>query len=285
MAHKPHSFLASATPTPRDIRDYSLGSLTPPVDYPSVFMQDNAWNAEMYYQAQQPACGAHSGVWLKALLDSYESKPRKYSPRFTWIDIKTFDGHALQDGTDMRSIFKSLAKKGAADLNLLPNKIDVPLEEYADPKVITKEMVDNAQPRIIKTYAFENGITFEGLKRAIYTHRAVLVRVEIGEEWWTNKNGNKSWKEADILPLRPVKQPVGGHFVVLHSYDEDYIYFANSFSKEWGRGGHGYFGRNYMPFVTDGGTAVDVPDGVVTATIKVKSLLEQILAVLLRRKR
>jgi hypothetical protein len=55
------------------------------------------------------------------------------SPRFTWADIKTFDGYAIQDGTDMRSIFKSLTNTGAADFPLLGNDVSLPLAAYAHP--------------------------------------------------------------------------------------------------------------------------------------------------------
>lgn len=278
---KAHSFKASAANTSFDHRDYSLGKLAAPVDNPQVFMQENAWSAPIYYQGQQPACGAHAGAWLKALLDSYESKPRKYTPRFTWADIKSFDGFNIEDGTDMRSIFKSLANSGALDYGLLENDQTLSLEDYAHP-FITQDMRDNAAPKIIKTYGFEHGITFDSLKKAIYQNKGVIARMEIGDEWWS-RDGKNTWAEKDILPLRTPQTSVGGHFVVLHSYDENYIYFANSFSEKWGKKGHGYFGPDYIPYVTDAGTAVDIPDELVPALIKTKSLLERILLLLKKK--
>lgn len=283
---KAHTFKnLGALPTPIDVRDLSLGAVQPlgmALDYPPTFMQENAWSAPIYYQKQQPACGAHSGAWFKALLDSYESKPRDYTPRFTWMDIKSFDGIPVSDGTDMRSIFKSLSKTGALDFALLGNDSSLSQAAYADSSLITTAMKDNAQPHIIKTYAFETNITFESLKRAIYLNKAVIVRIEVGDNWYTNKKGVTSWKESDILPLRKPTSIESGHFIVLHSYDENYIYFANSWSTDWGRKGHGYFDKSYMPWVTNAGTAVDMLDSEVTKLVKMKSLLTMVLDALLK---
>jgi hypothetical protein len=51
---------------------------------------------------------------------------------------------------------------------------------------------------------------------------------------------------------------VRGHLIVGHSYDEDNIYFLNSFGPTWGKKGHGWFGRNYMPWINDAGTLIDL---------------------------
>lgn len=257
---KVHAFETAALPTPLDLRDIKLGSVTAPVDYPPVYMEQFKFELPIYYQSKQPACGAHAAAWFKACLDTYEKAGRKYTPRFSWIDIKTFDGHDLAVGTDIRAIFKSLANRGALDFDLLGNDVEQTLEAYADKSALTKAMYDNAQPKIIGSYAFHTAPGFEDLKRYIYLNKAVIARMNIGNSWWTDATGKPSWAEKDVLPLRAPTADIGGHFVVLHSYDENYIYFANSFSEKWGRAGHGYFSSGHTSFVTDIGTAVDIPD-------------------------
>ncbi len=160
----------------------------------------------------------------------------------------------------MRSIFRSLQNSGALNFNLLENDTTLSLEKYSDRKSVTLDMRTRALPHVAMPYAFVNDLTFAGLKRAIYQYKGVILLIRVGSEFWTDKNGHTSWEEADILPLRTPKSIVSGHFVVAHSFDKDNIYFANSFSDDWGRKGHGYFKEDYMPFVIQAGATVDVPD-------------------------
>lgn len=264
---EPHGFEnTGALEMPPDPRDRLLVGAA--AEYPDTYTNAQGWNLYVHYQKHQPACGPHSGAHAKAILDSFESPgKKKYSPRFNWIDIKTFDGYALEDGTDMRSIFKSLKNAGALKFDELGNDADLTLKKYADKNVITKQMREHAFPFGIENYAFLDNITFENLKAAIYSKKAVILLMRIGPSWWTDKKGNRSWKEKDLMPLRPLTEITSGHFVVAHSYDKDYIYFANSWSSDWGRKGHGYFGRDYMPFINGAGTAVDKDDADVVVPV------------------
>lgn len=253
----PHAFTElGGQPRPVDGRDIQLGAVQAPVSIPASYNQTQAWSLPIEYQGQQPACGAHAGTFLKEILDAYYT-PGHYSPRFTWADIKTFDGFPIDAGTDMRSIFKSVKGTGTLDFPLLGNDATLDLNTYAHP-TITAAMKQNAAGKVINTYGFVSDMTFQGLKQAIYQNKAVLLLIQVGTEFWTAPDGTVSWAEKDILPLRYPKSIVSGHFVVAHSYDENYIYFENHWSTAWGRNGHGYFGENYMPRVLEAGTAVEL---------------------------
>lgn len=245
----PHGFdNTGALDKPQDARDVKLGAATPAqYTYRPVLMDESAWSMPIEYQGQQPACGAHSGVELKDL-----SLGGRYSPRFTWADIKTFDGFPIESGTDMRSIFKSITKRGVLDFPLLGNDVYLTMDVYAHP-LITHHMNSEAAKKSGQGYGFIADLSFDGLKQFIDDHGPTIVLLRIGKEWWTAANGTSSWKESDVLPVRPPAQIVSGHFVVAHSYDEQYIYFVNHWSDQWGRKGHGYFGKEYMPFVNDAG--------------------------------
>ncbi len=250
---EPHGFTALGGLEKRvDTRDIKLGAVkvTKAYDFPATFTNARAWAQTVEYQGQQPACGAHSGGALVGIKQN-----SRFSPRFTWANVKTFDGNPIEAGTDMRSIFKSLTKTGPLDFALLGNDITLSLFDYAHP-VITSKMNDVAAFHKESGYGFADDFTFDGLKQYIFDHGEIILLFRIGPEMWQKPSGEFSWAEKDILPLRPPKVVTSGHFVVCHSYDENNIYFINSFSADWGRKGHGYFGVNYMPFINDAGALV-----------------------------
>lgn len=180
------------------------------------------------------------------------------SPRYTWANIKTFDGFALADGTDMRSIFKSGYNTGTTLFEPMENDVSGSLFQYAHP-TITQAMNKDAATHKLPGYGFATDLSFNGLKQYIYEHGAVIILIRVSARLYTAANGQTSWAEKDILPLAPPGgnfPSIGGHFVVCHSYDENYIYFINSFGPTWGRNGHGYIGANYMPSVLDAGTSI-----------------------------
>lgn len=232
-----------------DTRDVYLGAAGAPVyTFPQKLTNQIAFAMPVEYQGGQPACGAHAGGALQGI-----KRTSRYSPRYTWKDIKTFDGIPIEDGTDMRSIFKSLTKTGVLDFPLLGNEVTLSHFDYAHAPV-TDAMNTNAMQHKGDGYGFIADRTFSGIKQFIFDNGPSIMLMRVGNELWTAPNGQASWEEKDIMPMRVPSQIVSGHFVVLHSYDEQYIYYINSFGPTWGRAGHGYFGLNYMPFINDVGT-------------------------------
>jgi len=231
-------------------QDVLLGSFTQS-SRPDVYMPDFLGIIEM--QGKRPACGAHSGQSLKQVLSNFRG-----SPRFLWNKIKQIDGYGASAGTDMLSIMKSLKNNGICFFDLIGNDVTLSDSDYANP-TISNDINDEAKLHKIDTYAFEWNPTFESLKQAIYDHKAVIMLLRVGAEWWTKDNNlGNSWEEKDILPLRTNVPITSGHFVVAFAYDEKYIYFINEWSDTWGKKGIGYFGKEYMPRCIQIGTAVDL---------------------------
>lgn len=247
----PHGFTnLGGNERPEDTRDIKLGSSGAIVyTFPPVLTNSLAWAAPVEYQGQQPACGSHSGAKESDLIKGNAHS----TPRFTWYDIKTFDGLPIDSGTDMRSIFKSLTGNGTLDFPLMGNDVSLSETDYAHPAVspLTKA---TASKRSGGGYGFATDVTFNGIKQFISDHGPCILLIQVGTEFWTASNGQSSWLEKDILPLRYPASIVSGHFIVAHSYDENYIYFLNCWSDQWGRKGHGYFATNYMPRVLETGT-------------------------------
>jgi hypothetical protein len=79
---------------------------------------------------------------------------------------------------------------------------------------------------------------FDSLKRGIYEFGVLLAGF---------RGSDEGWKSAYIKPPKSNEQ-IWGHAVSLISFNKDYIKFQNSWSKQWGENGYGYFDRNYLPF-------------------------------------
>ncbi len=221
----PHAFEnPGGKDKPYDGNDILLGAAGLPVyTHPAKIHNAEAWASPVEYQQDQPACGAHSGSKAKGL-----ALGKRFSPRFNWGDIKTFDGFPIDAGTDIRSIFKSITKSGALAFEEYGNATGISLKDYA--KAPTLTMYALAKPNGGQGYGFIKDLSFRGLKQFISDNGPAIILLRLGKDWWTKPSGGNSWAEKDILPLRVPKTIVSGHFVVAHSFDEDYIYFINSWS-------------------------------------------------------
>lgn len=217
----------------------------------------NKWTIEM--QGHTPSCGAHAGVMLLNILESNQTIAR-HSPEYFWKKMRQFDHLSPEDGSTMDTIMDRLKKIGACKYDLLPNNSDISNALYASSDALKPEMDIDASVRTVETYAFKFNPTMDEIRRAIDKYSAVILLLRVGDEMYRKTDGTYSWTEKDILPLKPNRPIEGGHFVTAFSYDDNYIYFLNSWSKDWGREGVGYFGENYIHQVIEMGTAVDTPN-------------------------
>lgn len=247
---RPHGFEnLGGKPRPKDKRDFGLAAYQQPVEIPESYTTDLS-QVPVFYQGKLPACGAHAGAAFVSLMWN-----RPDSPKYLWKQIKLIDNFAPEDGTDIRSIMKSLANTGACSLALCPNDLGKNLADYTDPTQITDEQRHDAYLNDITGYAFAAKPSFEDIKQTIYQNKVVIALVTCGDGWWKDKNGVNTWDGAKLFPL---KQGVyaSGHFVVLYGYDKNYIYFRNSWSESWGVKGNGYFDQSYVKNVLELGTAI-----------------------------
>ena len=262
------------------VKDYNLAKATAVIDtIPATFLPDYSL-LPVYMQGKTPTCGSHALAFFKCVQEFIETgKPQDFSRRFPWINIKMVDGYPinLDTGTDTNAIMKVATSIGICDSSLMNDDITLPFDVYSSPSALTQEQKDNAQPRVVDKYAFQKNPSMLDIKKAIYQNKVVIMTLRLGEEFWTDKNGNGSWQEKDILPLRVPKQVVSAHFVTAWGYDEKYIYFRNSWSKDWGRSGDGYFGIEYIPYVAEIATAVDLSDGYVKKLVMQRTILQKLV--------
>ena len=263
-------------PRKQDNRDYNLMHNMASGPIPTVFKPDYS-DRPVKMQGIFGTCGGHAGSAMLSLQDAAD-----LSPKYLWKQIKLIDGIPVDQGTDMSFIMKSLYTTGDCHETLCPDVLDSTIEIYSDPSTLTNEMEDDGYNRGILSYAYINNPTIAQIKQAIYTNQAVIALVNCGDGWWTNKDGVDSWNESDILPLR-LGNFVDGHFIVLWGYDEQYIYFRNSWGDKWGHLGDGWFDSSYIPNVLEIGTAIDGPSmkqRLISLYTQVVSILTIVVALL-----
>ncbi len=230
--------------------DFDLGSFTPATDYPKVFKPD--YIAPIDMQNQTPSCGAHAGVSAENILE----EGFQGSPEYLWKRMRFFDKLSPDNGSNLATIMQIRKDYGICSKEICPSNANVSNSQFADPNTLTKEMDIEATNHKITTYAFGWNPTFEELKQKIYQHKSVILLLRVGAEFWTSKSGFSSWNPDDIFPLNPNLPISSAHFVTAYAYDEDYIYFVNSWSDKWGMKGIGYFGKDYISRCIEIGTSV-----------------------------
>jgi hypothetical protein len=218
------------------------------------------------YQGPWPSCGAHAGAYKKEIQELSDSGYiGGFSPRYLWIKIKQLDGFPLMAGTDIRSIFKALSKWGICKFDMLLDKEFYTLSQYSDPKVITKEMDDDAQENIISTgYGFlPNGFTRMDLEIAIDKFGSVTLLIQ--------NDGGFFGTQYPTFHERKY-----GHFVEAFWYNENYIFIFDSTEKDE-QYSTKYISWKDFSFIREVGTTVDVPNEKIREMVKQKNLLTRIV--------
>lgn len=249
---------------PIDTRDINLGTAQAPVTVPEEYLPP-IW-LQPLYQGHTPTCGAHAGAHLKTL---QENDASLRSPRYAWIKIKQIDGFPLEDGTDMRSIFKAIQANGICHETLLPDAIALPLADYSSPSAITQAMDDDAQPSVGGAYAF--GATDEqSIKRAIYQSGCAILLLKVDEGFWGTDTPTFSTGKW-------------GHFVVADGFAKNYIRVYDSADPN-----PSYRVKNintkYLNFVQEIGTQIDLSDRWVRGLTSEIALLRKVVSLLLKLK-
>lgn len=198
----------------------------------------------IYMQGTYGTCGGHVGAEVVNVLTGIIS-----SPKYLWKRVKQSDGFGLNDGTDMRSIFKTLQTWGACELSLMDNSLEQSMQQYSDPGEITPNMDANAILHKIGAYGFIDNPTSAQIRQAIATYGVVVLLVDVGDGWWLPSWGPKN------NPLH-LGNFVGHHFIAATGYGMTLIDGPNSWSTLWGTEGIFNFDESYMPHVIELGFAV-----------------------------
>jgi hypothetical protein len=229
---------------------------------PEIWRPADAGNISITMQDKQPACGGYSGqyslvLYLYRQLVALGQIPSyvPLSPRAAYALEKTVDGLGIEtQGTDIEAVAKMRVLLGACLESMFGSDTSLALDVFDNWKLSSDAAKADALSRATgESYFFlGRAPTFQSVKDAIYNYGDVLLEVQVGEEWYTSPSGVTSWAAKDILPLRPPKAVIDGHFIDATQFDAENIYGPNSWSKQWGDNGWFQLQDNYMPFVVNG---------------------------------
>ena len=185
----------------------------------------------------------------------------RYSADFQYLmQKKYFDANTSIGWKEGSSIFHAL--KVAKGIGLLPEKDwkwttqadrNLPYHEYIKklqtvPENEIARLILIANKHKIKAYS-SIPVTRDAMAAAIDNSKAgILARFLIGQEWWTDKNGNRTWEKNAIQPLRKSKKVISGHAVIESNYSGNSFRIANTWGPEWADLGTAYYLlREYSP--------------------------------------
>ena len=254
--------------SPKDNRDFNLAAVQPAIDeIPEIYSTDLS-DIPVLFQGQQPACVWHAVATF--VMKMGDSNTKDACPRYGYALSKKIDGIPEAEGTYPRTaLLDVLRVDGICDNKQFPNNVNLPKNEYKDWTKITPEAYDLGEERQIKSAARLFDLSFDGIKRAIYANKLLL-----GTMRWENQSGPQIKITNPNTELQ--------HEVVFCGYDKDYIYFRNSFGNSWGDNGDGWFGADYVPYITEVWSAVDLPDSIIQGLKSKLAILRKIVELYLK---
>lgn len=251
-------------PSPEDVRDYIAEDAAPVWAGLPLFFKTDISALPVLMQGKQPSCIAHAVTWyVMWLIWKKTGKVVKLSPRFLYALCKQQDGLPDTEGTFFRVALSIAKNQGICEDSFFPNTVTLDKNTYKDASLIPQGAYENAQQHKITNYYRVKDTSFTGMFRAAYQNALCLMGMRISSEWWQREDGTPSWAADDLMPLRPAdaQHPVvSGHAVTIYASGMNLQYIMNWWSAAWGYMGHGWYGRNNIPYVFEAWTI----DGVTT---------------------
>ena len=229
-------------PDPFDHRDFRYGSGTLEFQAPAIPKHiDHSDKTEpVGDQEYTGSCvGWASTYGLRNWLRYQETglKQPKFSVRFVWMGAKEHDPFDLNvvfelSGTRIRDAFKLMQKAGACPDKLWPFSEQLPNPDHED---------------IIKQEAMRHRI---GLYYSLQSNQERRIHLAKEGPFVVGVPVYSNWGNIDSSGLVPNPGGAfrGGHALMVVGYDDkkQLFKFQNSWGKNWGAKGFGYFTYDYM---------------------------------------
>jgi hypothetical protein len=243
-------------------------SATPTPTLPPALFTDFQKLGGPLNQRQTPSCVSHAMAQLMKLwwyLKTGETVD--FSPRFFHI----LSGHlqwngaydaAPDEGRDPTTVAKIAKNYGCATTATCPNDTTLPNDLYNDPRAITQTALDEAAKYKIPGFLAIPPTQF-AVRQAIQTYGAVSLLFRVSAAFWSDKNGNVSWDQAAVDPVRAPKSPadvISGHELVGSGWNTSLDHFVNSWSDAWAEKGESdYLWNEWANYILEGIAIAEVP--------------------------
>jgi len=215
----------------KDLRDVQLAQVQAPVALPSKYITDISW-IPVFDQMQNGSCVGHAHAIVHIYNEFKENGIiRNLSPRYIYAMSKKMDGLPMQQGTQPRVAAAIEFNSGCATENTVPNQNSLEHNAYIT-LLDNPDIAKDARPFRIGGYAFVGNYGMpskEQLKQAVYQNGVVPITISVG---------------AFINPIPP--GDFGLHRITVFGFEDlangdTRFYYRNSWSRNWGNNGDGYF--------------------------------------------
>lgn len=239
------------------------------------------------YQRKIGACTNHGAVEVVMHRELRQKGVLELlSPRMSYALSKIEDGigDLAEQGTFCNMPFKIGVKYGFASDAVVPNDTTLDFNAYIfnrDIKNMPKEAFEDAAKHRIPGYVQVGkwaNVTHADLKRALTIGQdGVAILIQVGEEFWTAKDGRTSWAASDLLPIRKCVNAVSGHLITVTRVQVEQetgrlkVHFRNHWSKFWADNDNGWFYYDEHP-ILEAWMPSEIPDPLLAI---IKSLPKQ----------
>ena len=225
-------FIHGANPSTTDSRDILAHHLTDMAGVPQVTKASIDYSTdEVLDQGQKGVCTAIS---LAAMMSKMFGV--KLSWAFLYKQGKKLDGNT-DEGSSLRTMLRAAQKFGLPRYELAPyNATNTYAEFMAEPDY-APEVYATAQLYKLPAYAQVLPLNEETLMQALATSvYGLYTRIVVGSEFWTDKDGNRTFDPALLEPIRTPQNIVGGHAIITRELDYTVPQWTGTWRNSWGIG-------------------------------------------------
>lgn len=232
-----------------------------------ISLQTNFQKFGILNQAQEPACVSHAMANLMKLW--YFLKTGQivdFSPRFLHniSGLPQYNGGSTfgpEDGRDPMTVAKMAFTYGCATEATCPNDTTLPTNVYFSSTVLTPAMMTEAAQYKIPGYVPVQP-TQLAIRQAIQKYGAVSLLMQISNSFWTDVNGNTTYAQAAIDPVRApqsASQVIGGHELTGSGWNASIDHLVNSWSNDWAQQGESdYIFNEWQNYIIEGVAITEV---------------------------
>lgn len=210
----------------------------------------------------QQKVGICTAAAVTSLAEKYFDDGVVLSMEWLYKMGKVFIDGNITEGSSIFAMLKAAQKYGIPSEAKFPSNCDRNYSDFMADTEITQVMLDDAAKHKIPGYA-QVPLTPTDLMQAIYTSKCGLVaRHSLGNEWWTDAQGNVTYDKNKLQPLRAPTTVISGHAVGHIGYDSIGGFketIRNSWGDSWADKGdiYFYFQALFPNYFTEAWTILD----------------------------